>query len=390
MRFITIMVDAASRANLLRQVEFYMSDQALPYDEFFKKAYDEHGAAIPLDLLAGSPRIVKMLDGLAAEARQALIAEVVKAESDSVRIVDDKKVGRIYPLPAEDPKAICSVYLSGCAKNLDEAALRAQLEGARAAHGAHFLPIVSIRRLRDLQRDRAYSGQLIIECEDAEKADALLKAACKGACGIPNNKAKLLKDFFDKQHACALEQREKIAAKRAKRQREGGDEGGGGGGGPPAEETAEQKAAREVEEAAMAEAERLLVIRFEGAGPDADREAVQALVEPHAKAAYINFSRGDPTGHVRFETAASCKAVLDALGEGGTAAGAALGGEGTVPTWRMLTPSESAAYWAQYREKQRDAKRQKKGRGGGGKGGGGKGGKGKGRGGKGGGRGGGR
>jgi hypothetical protein len=320
-----------------------------------------------------------MLEGLDAAGRQALIAEVVKAESDSVKIVDDAKVGRIYPLPADDPKVLCSVYLSGCAKELDEAAIRAQLEGARAAHGATWLPIVSVRRLRDLQRDRAYSGQLIIECEDAEKADALLKAATRGGCGIANNKAKLLKDFFDKQHACALEQREKMAAKRAKRQRDGGDSGGGG---PPAEETPEQKAAREAEAAAMAEAERLLVIRFEGAGPDADREAVQALVEPHAKAAYINFSRGEPCGHVRFETAASCKAVLDALGEGGTAAGAALGGEDTKPTWRMLTPAESAEYWTTYRSKQKDAKRQRTGgRGGGGKGG--KGGKGKGWGGKG-------
>ena len=55
------------------------------------------------------------------------------------------------------------------------------------------------------------------------------------------------------------------------------------------------------------------MLRFEGAGESADREAVQALVEPLAKPAYIHFSRGDPCGHVRFETAESCKAVLDAL-----------------------------------------------------------------------------
>ena len=52
--------------------------------------------------------------------------EVVEAESDTVRIVDEDKLGRIYPLPSEDPKATCSVYLS-CAKNLDSSQLTASL-----------------------------------------------------------------------------------------------------------------------------------------------------------------------------------------------------------------------------------------------------------------------
>lgn len=372
------MTDDRRRAEVLRQIEFYLSDLALPYDEFFKAAFDKGGGAIPLETLVGAPRIIKLLDGLDAAARQAFVKEVVEAESDTVRIVDEDKLGRIYPLPSEDPKATCSVYLSGCAKNLDSSQLTAQLESSRAAYGSEFLPVVSMRRLRDLQRDRAYSGQLIVECENGDKAEALVRAANKGACGIPCNKAKLLKDFYDKQHECALEQRAKIAAKRAAKADGSGGGGAAGEKRPRTEETAEEAAEREKQEAAAAEADRLLVLKFEGAGAEADREAVEALLAPLGlKPAYINYSRGESTGHVRFSEAGECKVALDALAAGGSAHGAKLGGEDAAPTWRMLTAEESAEYWAAYRDRKKDSKRQ---RSGGGKG---RGGKGFGRGGKG-------
>jgi lupus La protein len=255
----------------------------------------------------------------------------------------------------DDEAAPRSVYLGGCAKHLDVARLRASLEGCAAAAG--FLPIVSIRRLRDLKVDRSYSGQVFVECDGAEKAQALLQAANKNACGVACTKAKLLKDFFDRQHSTMLEQRAKRAAAGSSGERKRPR-------GPEAEESAEARAEREAREAAQAEAERMLVLRFEGAGEGADREAVDAAVRPHAKLAFIDFARGEVNGHVRFDTAEGCKAALDALSAPG--ADAAVGG--AVPTWRLLTAQEAAEYWDAYRTHAKQAKRQKGGGKGGGKG----------------------
>ena len=361
------MSEEKRRADTLRQIEFYLSDGALPHDEFFLTTYQANGG-IPVSTLAESPRIVTFLEGLDATARQNVIVEVIQAESDSVRIEHEgetSKAVRIFPLPSEDPKATRSIYLGGCAKDRAVEQLMENLANSRGAKELSFLPIVSIRRLRDLQRDRAYSGQLFIECEDEEKAAALLKAADKGTCGIDCNKARLLKDFFDKQHEFVLEQRAKIAAKRLAK----GDGSAGGASGAPkdkrprVEETDEERTVREKNEAE-------LVIRFEGAGPSADRESVEALLSPLGiRAAYINYSRGESVGDVRFAKPEECKAVLEAVSEGGSAHGVKLGGEESVPTWRMLTADESTEYWVNYRERKKDAKRQRSGRGkGGGKG----------------------
>ena len=155
-------MSATQKASVLRQVEYYFSDVSLPYDEFLKKAYDENGAAIPIATIADSPRIIKICDGLDQAARQALVSEVISAESDSVKVVDGK-LTRIYPLPDDDDKAMRSVYLGGCARSLTAEALT---EGLTNHHNAaNYAPIVSVRRLRDLQRDRAYSGQFFVECE---------------------------------------------------------------------------------------------------------------------------------------------------------------------------------------------------------------------------------
>ena len=366
---------ASLRASVLRQVEYYFCDVALPYDEFLLGQYKEHGG-IPVTTLADSPRIIKMLDPATAEERAALIAEVLEAESDTLKVVDGK-ITRLFPLPLEDEAAPRSVYISGAPKHLDGPALQAAL--AEGPSAASYLPIVSVHRLRDLQRDRSFSGQFFIECEDAEKAEALRSAADKSRCNVICQKAKLLVDFFAKQHESQLEQREKLAGKKRARE-EKGDAGGTSAAAPPqAEETPEAKAEREAKEAAAKEAqaaeERKLVLRFEGAGEGAGREEVQAVMPKDVTVKYIDFSReGERVGHVRFESADGCTAALEAL----TATPPPVGD--ATPSWRMLTVEESAAYWASFHEKRREQQAHKKQNRGGGKGGKGKGGWGRGRG----------
>ena len=115
---------------------------------------------------------------------------------------------RRYPLPAEDPAATHSVYIAGMPKDADEAKVTAMLTEAKQAHT--FVPIVSVRRLRDLQKTRAFTGHVFVECEDATKAAALAKACMHGA--VDCKKAKLLCEFFSSQATSIVDQRAKRAS----------------------------------------------------------------------------------------------------------------------------------------------------------------------------------
>ena len=207
-------VDDRTKQNLLRQIEYYFSDLSLPYDDFLKSQMDASGA-IPVAVLASSPRVISMCEAVDLDLecdREAVLLEILK-ESDSVRVVEDTKLQRVWPMPDADPSAARSAYLSGVNRDWDEAKMRERLSASKDAES--FLPVVSMRRLRDVQRDRAYTGQWYIECESEAKAAALVAAATKGSAGVPCNKAKHLQDFFDKQKETILEQKQKRALKAA-------------------------------------------------------------------------------------------------------------------------------------------------------------------------------
>ena len=174
------------RAGLLRQLEYYFSDLAFPYDTFLQGEADEHGT-VPAAVLAGSPKVVSMTADLSPAERASLLLELA-SESDSVKVVGDAGLARVWPLPLADPAGPRSVYMSGVPKAADEASLRSMLETSSSA--ALFAPVVAIRRLRDVQRDRNFSGQIFIELEDGPKAAALLKAANSGSAGVPCNKVR--------------------------------------------------------------------------------------------------------------------------------------------------------------------------------------------------------
>jgi len=326
---------------LLRQIEYYFSDLSFPYDSFLQGEADEDGA-VRACTLAGAPAIVNKLSQLSAAEREAAIIEVTR-RSDSVRLTSDAesdaRIARIYPLPTADEAKHRSVYLSGVAKTLDEQAAIAMLHDAEGSE--KWRPVVSVRRLRDLQRDRAFTGQLVVRLDDEGKAGALLRAVNKGA--IACNKGKILADFYESQDRTIQEQKEKRAAKEKQ----------GGGGGSSAKRAAPQPSP-------ASEAERNLVLRFEGAGATADRECVQEACSAHAEVAYINFSRGEKDGCVRFKSQAGATAALEKLAAGTADIG------GAAPSWRRLSAEEEDKYFAEMREARQHS--QKRPRGGGSRG----------------------
>ena len=146
--------------SLLRQLEFYFCDMSFPFDDFLKGQAAEDGS-IPASVIAGSPRIVTLAPGLDAAAREALLLSLA-ARSDSVVVAaSGAHFKRRYPLPAKDPAAAHSVYIAGMPKDADEAKVTAMLTEAKQAHT--YVPIVAVRRLRDLQKSRAFTGHVFVQ-----------------------------------------------------------------------------------------------------------------------------------------------------------------------------------------------------------------------------------
>ena len=122
---------------------------------------------------------------------------------------------------------------------------------------------------------------------------------------------------------------------RAAERKSGGGGGGGGGGGSPSVAVG----AKRGRDAAAADdgrpaPERGCVLKFEGVGADATREAIAALAAKHGDVAFTEFWPGKTDGYVRYKAAASATAALAAITTEDVG--------GAVPTWRLLAPEEEA------------------------------------------------
>ena len=113
----------AQQQSLLRQLEYYFSDESFSFDDFLQSEADASGA-VPVATLAAFPRIVGMLPDHTDEQRQAELLTAA-ALSDSVVVTGESHIKRLFPLPQDDPAADRSLFLSGFRKGVPEAEVRA-------------------------------------------------------------------------------------------------------------------------------------------------------------------------------------------------------------------------------------------------------------------------
>ena len=73
---------APDEMKLLRQLEYYFSDVAYPFDEFLQGKADDKNM-VPALVLAGSPKIVSMTAGMDADGRATRLLALAP-RSDSV------------------------------------------------------------------------------------------------------------------------------------------------------------------------------------------------------------------------------------------------------------------------------------------------------------------
>jgi hypothetical protein len=202
---------------LLRQLEYYLSDASLPFDTFLAKEMkrDESDATVSIaaETLAGFPRVAQLCPGL-SESERAAELRLAAAKSDSVRACEDGRIGRRHPLPADDPAADRSVYLTGFPASTSEETVRSAVGG-----WAGEAVVEQVRLLRDL-KDRKLSGACHVQFADADAAAALLAAAAGPGLKLQTGRkvqAKLLRAHYEAEAAEAAERRKRMEAKAAKK-----------------------------------------------------------------------------------------------------------------------------------------------------------------------------
>ena len=293
----------AQQQSLLRQLEYYFSDESFSFDDFLQSEADASGA-VPVATLSAFPRIAGMLPDQTDEQRQAELLAAA-ALSDSVVVSGEGHIKRLFALPQDDTAAERSLFLSGFRKGVPEAEVRAAI--AAHASAETFGPILSVRRLRDLRRDRSFSGLAFLEFEKEDGAAAAAAAAEAGEVRLPSGKP--LKGMLLSRHYA--QQTEVVETRRRQR-----------------------------DESKLPEGK---VLKVSGLGAGTGRDELTTLLEPHAEVAYVDVRRGGTDGFVRFRTAQAAAIALAAL-----TAEAEAGG-GTVPpppSWSLLEAGALEAYWA--------------------------------------------
>ena len=300
----------AQQQSLLRQLEYYFSDESFSFDDFLQSEADASGA-VPVATLAAFPRIAGMLPDQTDEQRQAELL-IAAALSDSVVVSGEGHIKRLFPLPQDDTAAERSLFLSGFRKGVPEAEVRAAIAAHASAEA--FGPILSVRRLRDLRRDRSFSGLAFLEFEKEDGAAAAAAAAEAGEVRLPSGKP--LKGMLLSRHYAL--QTEVVETRRRQR-----------------------------DESKLPEGK---VLKVSGLGAGTGREELTALLEPHAEVAYVDVRRGGTDGFVRFRTAQAAALALAALTAEAEAAGEVPSSTfeplPPPPGWSLLEAGALEAYWA--------------------------------------------
>ncbi|KAH8075034.1 hypothetical protein JL721_1020 [Aureococcus anophagefferens] len=289
-----------TRDDCLRQLEFYLCDINLPYDAFLKGEMGADGS-LACETVANSGRIKQYAP-----------------------LLTPKQRARAYPLPADDEKKPVCVYArlapTETAREYlgDDDAFERALRGAPAPSRARRLGAAPPGPAEDARPH----GEVVVELEDEAKATALL-AVLTEATRLDGRKlvtdrpdvavaaASTAADFYDQFGADC----EAFAAEGKRRAAERTNGGSG------------QKRPRESVERASG-----LVLAFDGAKEDCDREALEAACAAHGKVAFVGFQRGAESGTVRFDDAAAAPARRRA-------------GRARQRTWRLLEGAEEADYW---------------------------------------------
>lgn len=321
---------------IIKQVEFYFGDKNLPKDRFLRQKAEEDDGWITLECLATFNRL-KALSGDTDVIANALR----KSDAGLVEITEDnKKIRRVSskPLPENTVEArqtakSKTVYCKGFPKDssLD------QLEEFFASYGK----VIYIIMRKDLER--AFKGSVFVEFATVDEAKAFTSLE-----SVKFNDEELIKmmkgDYYKKKERENPHKKEENKKKAEKND--------------DAKETKEESKEDAEEKEEALKYDNGCVLHFKNVGEQTSREDLKSLFGEHEDIAWVDFTRGETEGFIRFSKEGGAQRAIDALKEAN---------DGKIlirdveTTLRVLEGEEEKNYWLKTKEDREKAK-QKKGR----------------------------
>lgn len=349
-----------------RQIEFYFSDSNLPRDKFLraKTEENEHGY-VDISIILSFKRIMML---------NATQPHVINALKDSKLLAVDEegsRVRRTTPLPAVSLFSTRAIFVKGWVPGSEPPTIEAI---SKMFNPSGRVLAVRIRRWSDESGVKRFKGSLLVEMETPEAAERVV--AEEYEIEIPGQGKKTLEmmpyEEWDEKKREEKRQRKEYLNRKygndrgTKRKRENvivkseNVEGGNDTGraskrsrdekqnGCDKNENIIAKSENKLENDAsgnevLKKAERKvvpgLILKFDGFGADVSREDIREAFEPYGEVAWVDFSKGDTNGFVRFSKEGDAEAVAKAMKEKEVEFG------GKIPKFVLLEGEEEQDYW---------------------------------------------
>lgn len=288
------------RSKVLKQLEFYFSDPNLNRDRFMREMIGANDGFVDFDTFMK----FNLIKNLVSDVR--LLPEACHT-SNVLSVSEDKsKVKRIIPYSgtsAEDAP-LRSLFIGG----IHEAATLKECQDAFSALVADPSLVAYVKMRREAKK---FTGTLFVEFANVETATAVLEKASEI----------MIKDQVveDVQMMSTWMESNK----------------------------SEQKKGKVGFKEHQVEIIRGVLVSFESVGPDCSRELLKEACGFPDQVAYVDFSKGETSGKLRFRDAESAKACIEVFSTADCG--------GAVPTNVVLLEGEAEdEYWKSYEARKAD------------------------------------
>uniref|UniRef100_A0A7S3JNF0 HTH La-type RNA-binding domain-containing protein n=1 Tax=Aureoumbra lagunensis TaxID=44058 RepID=A0A7S3JNF0_9STRA len=267
-------------SSVLRQVEYYFSDESFPFDDYMKSKSNEEGW-IEIEEIMAFPKMRQL-----TKEKQKIINAL--AMSDSVQVsADGNSLSRKFPMPDKDPDAERTIYINGFASTTDKEKMEITIKTWSEKHGT----VEAVRALRNLNKeDRILDGSAFVKYKTK---DSVPKALAASGTVSKGNKITVYTstDYFERI------QKKKESIARKKKEKEQADD--------------DDPVNRKIVQNDIPKGS-ILSITLANAAEDIVRDDLKALFTDTASIKYVEFKNTDPVAYIRFESAEHAKAALDA------------------------------------------------------------------------------
>ncbi|XP_077997232.1 lupus La protein homolog [Glandiceps talaboti] len=313
-------------SKIIRQIEYYFGDVNLRRDKFLQEKTKEDEGWVTLETLITFNRLKQMSTDF-----EVIVAALKKSTSGLLEISEDKtKIRRCEgkPVPEDSDNLRAdiksrSVYCKGFPNDASLDDIQEFLD----KHGK-----VSTIQMRKTLDTKEFKGSVFTTFDSVEDAKKFVDA--ESIKYGETETIRLLKaDYFRKkqEERKAAKKEEKMQKYKEKDEKEDGDEPGN-------------------------EYQPGCILYFSGATDQTSREDLHAVFDKHGNVRWIDFTRGETEGYIRFD-GGEAQSALDKVKEGND--GKIVVNEQELTT-KVLEGEEEKNKWLEIREQQRKVRDMKR------------------------------